>query len=151
VLIQEKWYPLGLKTTSLLELVKFSESFEQAGSGTDNFFHVLSGGSSGKPWHVLDYPGGTVTVGLALELRTTLTMDASAAVASFEVGRLGGEATKRGSGYLEEYKGMSGRFTPGRSTKSAPVGWLQRFCSGESLGSLGESPSSRRLTRSNHL
>lgn len=164
ILIQDKWYPLGLNRAPLLEFLEFSESFDTGRLDADRGrFHTdelvsVSAASDDldKPWHVLDYNGGreTVTVGLDVEIRTAVAMDERAAVASFELGRLGGPATKRGGQALQEFLSISPDARG--SSKSLPVGkWFRRLSSQYSgslartrSGSLGETPKAERQAHS---
>lgn len=92
--LQDKWLALGQYRRSVMELVAFSQSLVDVE-------HARCGG---KPWPVLDYPGGTVSVGVSVELRTATPMDDDTAVKSFELGRFGGQSTQKGAQELKEFR-----------------------------------------------
>jgi len=90
--LQEKWYPLGIRSGSITDLLAYSKlAVEDATAG-------------GKCWRVLDHHGGVASVGVVVEVRTATRMEDAHAVSSFEVGRFGGQSTLRGTQALEQFR-----------------------------------------------
>jgi len=86
------WLPLGHDEGRLTQVLNsIMDADKDAGPG------------GGKLCNVLEYPGGGVSVGIAMKLTPATPMTNSKAICRFELGRFGGEDTRRGAEQLERF------------------------------------------------